>query len=296
MGQNSREALIRRRDAGRVTWRGPALMLFARTAWAIVAQAVVVAIFALRSSPTPWHDAESWFPVYGTLIDAGCLALLWWLTRREGIRLLDLVGLERTRLRRDVALGLALIPVSLALILGGIYAASWLLYGTPSQPYLFEPLPLPAALYGALVFPFIWGLTEQMTYNGYLVPRLQVLCRSTSLAVAIVAIPWSVQHAFMPLTFDPKFMVFRALSPIPFSVFEVLVYLRLRRLLPLAIAHALMWRERGDRRAASAAEGVTRWVTAPHPARVAGEGERLHLTFRCIEKAAGYHPPRTGLS
>jgi hypothetical protein len=48
----------------------------------------------------------------------------------------------------------------------------------------FAPLPLPAALYGVLVFPFIWGLTEQMTYNGYLVPRLQVLFRSTFLAVA----------------------------------------------------------------------------------------------------------------
>jgi membrane protease YdiL (CAAX protease family) len=30
------------------------------------------------------------------------------------------------------------------------------------------------------------------------------------------------------------------LSPIPFSVFQTLAYLRLRRLLPLAIAHALM--------------------------------------------------------
>jgi hypothetical protein len=32
-------------------------------------------------------------------------------------------------------------------------------------------LPLPAALYGVLVWPFLWGLTEQMTYHGYLVPR-----------------------------------------------------------------------------------------------------------------------------
>jgi membrane protease YdiL (CAAX protease family) len=240
MHQNSYEALVGRRDVGTLTWQGPAVMLFARSACAIGAQALVAAVFALRSSPTPWHDAEPWFPVYGTLIDAGCLALLWRLTRREGIRLVDLVGLERTRLGRDVALAVALIPVSLALILGGIYAVSWLVFGTVSQPYMFGPLPLPAALYGALVFPFIWGLTEQMTYNGYLLPRLQVLCRNTSLAIALVAFPWSVQHAFMPLTFDTKFMVFRALSPIPFSVFEALVYLRLRRLVPLAIAHALM--------------------------------------------------------
>jgi hypothetical protein len=201
---------------------------------------LVAAVFALRSSPTPWHDAEPWLPVYGTLIDAGCLALLWRLTRREDIRLFDLVGFERTRLVRDVRLGLALIPVSLVFIFGGTYAAGWLLYGSPSQPYFFGSLPLPAAVYGVLVWPFIWGLTEQMTYNGYLLPRFQVLCRSTSLAVAIVAFVWSLQHAFMPLTIDTRFMAFRLLSSVPYSIFLAVVYLRLRRSVRLATAHALM--------------------------------------------------------
>lgn len=119
-------------------------------------------------------------------------------------------------------------------------AAGWLLYGTPSQPYFFGSLPWPAALYGVLVWPFIWGLTEQMTYNGYLLPRFQVLSRRTSVAVAVVAFVWSMQHAFMPLTFDVKFMEFRLLSAVPYSVFLTLLYLRLRRLVPLAIVHALL--------------------------------------------------------
>ncbi len=123
--------------------------------------------------------------MYGTLIDAGCLALLWRLTRREGIRLFDLVGFERTRLVRDALLGFALIPASLACILGGVYGAGWLLYGTLKPPFLFGRLPLPAAFYGVLVFPFLWGLTEQMTYNGYLLPRYQVLCRSTTPSIVL---------------------------------------------------------------------------------------------------------------
>jgi uncharacterized protein len=239
MDPNSSEALLRRLDAGTLTWRGPALMLFARAACAVAAQALVAAVFALRSSPTPWHDAEPWLPVYGTLIDAGCLALLWRLTRREGIRLFDLVGFERTHLVRDAVLGLALVPASLVFILGGVYATGWLLYGTLTPPFLFGPLPLPAALYGVLVFPFIWGLTEQMTYNGYLLPRFQIL-RGTTLAIAVVAFAWSLQHAFMPLTFDAKFMAFRLLSSVPQSIFATFLYLRLRRLVPLAIMHALM--------------------------------------------------------
>jgi hypothetical protein len=215
-------------------------MLFTRSACAVGAQGLVAGVFALRSSPTPWHDAEPWFPVYGTLIDAGCLAMLWRLTRREGIDVFDLVGFDRSRLVRDVLLGLVLIVPSLLFILGGIYGASWLLYGTPGQPYLFGQLPLPAALYGVLVFPFVWGLTEQTTYNGYLLPRFQALFRGTAPAIAVVAFVWAGQHAFMPLTFDPRFMAFRLLSAVPNTILQTMLYLRLRRLVPLAIAHALL--------------------------------------------------------
>ena len=240
MDPNSHEALLGRRNAGTLTWRGPALMLFARAACAVGAQAIVAVVFVLRSSPTPWHDAEPWLPVYGTLIDAGCLALLWRLTRREGIHLFDLVGFAKTRLVRDLLLGVAIIPLCLVFIFGGTYAAGWLIYGTPSRPYFLGSLPLAAAIYGVLVWPFIWGLVEQMTYNGYLLPRFQVLGRSTSLAIGIVAFAWSLQHAFMPLTFDAKFMAYRLLASVPESIFITLLYLRLRRLVPLAFAHALM--------------------------------------------------------
>ena len=240
MDPNSHDALLHRRDAGTLTWRGPALMLFARAVFAVLAQGVVAVIYALRGSPTPWHDAERWLPVYGTLIDAGCLSLLWWLTRREGIGLFDLAGFERSRLVRDLLLGLALIPASLVFIYAGVYAGGWIVYGTRAPPYLLGNLPVPAALYGVLVWPFIWGLTEQMTYNGYLLSRFQVVWRSTSAAVAVVAFVWSMQHAFMPLTFDEKFMAFRLLSSVPNSVFQTLLYLRLRRVIPFALAHALM--------------------------------------------------------
>ena len=239
MGSNGYEALLRRRDAGALTWRGPVLILSARSAFAVGAQALVAAIFALGSSRSPWLDAAPWLPVYGTLIDAGCLALLWQLTRREGIGLFDL-AFERARVLRDVLLGLVLVPISLVFILGGVYGAGWLLYGTLTPPYLIQPLPLPAALYGVLVFPVVWGLTEQMTYNGYLAPRFQVLCGNTTVAVALVAFAWSFQHVVMPLTFDPTFMVFRLLSSVPHSIFAVLLYLRFRRLVPLIVAHALL--------------------------------------------------------
>src|SRR5690606_14131799 len=91
---NSRANIERRRAAGALTWAGPAVMLPARSAFAIVAHGLVAGLFVLQGSTTPWRDAAAWFPVYATLIDAGCLFLLWRLTRREGIRLVDLIGFD----------------------------------------------------------------------------------------------------------------------------------------------------------------------------------------------------------
>jgi hypothetical protein len=224
-------------------------MLFARSIFGVGAQALVAAVFVLRSSPAPWQDAAPWLPVYATLIDIGCLALMWRLTRREGIRLVDLVGFERGRLAHDVLVGLATVPAELAVILGGVYAAGWLVYGTLTPPLLFQSLPGPATLYAALVFPSLWGLTEQMTYNGYVLPRFKVLFGSTSLAVSCVAFVWALEHTFLPLTFDPTYMIFRFLGALPNSIFQTVLYLRLRRLLPLAIAHALL-------------DGSTVWIGA----------------------------------
>ena len=81
---------------------------------------------------------------------------------------------------------------------------------------------------------------EQTTYNGYLLPRFQSLSGSTGFAVVVAAFSWSFQHVVMPLTFDPDFMIYRLLSPIAHSVFITLVYLRVRRVLPLATAHWVM--------------------------------------------------------
>ncbi len=239
MSANSHDALRGRMEAGTLTWHGPALMLFARAIFAVAAQAIVAAVYALQSSPTPWSDSTAWLPVYGTLIDAGCLLLLWRLTKREAIGVFDLVSFDRTRLGRDILFGLALIPVSLLFILAGVYSVGWLVYGTLTPPYLYDSLPLPAAIYGTLIWPFIWGLVEQMTYNGYLVSRWQVVCKSTFIAVLVVSLVWSFQHAVMPLRFDAHFVIFRLLSPIPFSFFSTLLYLSIRRLVPFIVGHAL---------------------------------------------------------
>ena len=78
---------------GTITWTGPLLLLVGRSALMFVAQGLVAGILELLGSSTPWLSAGAWWTVYGTMVDLGCLMLMWTFTRREGIRLRDLLAL-----------------------------------------------------------------------------------------------------------------------------------------------------------------------------------------------------------
>ncbi len=89
---NSKSALAQRCRAGRVTWAGPLLVVAGRSILIIAAQAFFACLSFMRFHIWSWNGAAKWWTVYGTLVDAGCLTLMAAYTRKEGIRLRDLIG------------------------------------------------------------------------------------------------------------------------------------------------------------------------------------------------------------
>ncbi len=238
------DTLQTRLGEGRIPRYGPMLMLFARSAAILLAQGLVYLVFLQLKVPNAGVAIRNWWPVYGTLVDLCCLALLTWLTRREGIRLLDLVGLVRSKLKTDIPLGLGIFatvfPVT---VLGGGALAMLIAYGTlnpvfPEGTYI-KTLPLLAVLYSRLVWWPIWSATEEMTYNGYALPRLIAQTRSRWLSVLIVSFFFSIQHSFLALA-GLRQALYMFLTFVPLTLAMELIYLRIRRLPPLIVAHWLM--------------------------------------------------------
>jgi membrane protease YdiL (CAAX protease family) len=85
----------------------------------------------------------------------------------------------------------------------------------------------------------IWSFTEELTFQGYALPRLQSLTKHTWLSVLWVAFGWSLQHSFLPWI-NLEHALYLFIMFIPLTVALQLIYLRLRRLMPLIIAHWLM--------------------------------------------------------
>ncbi|HKM83885.1 MAG TPA: CPBP family glutamic-type intramembrane protease [Candidatus Acidoferrum sp.] len=239
---NSREEIERRVRQGQITWAGPLTVMMGRSFFMIVAQALVAAIYWLRGHPSAWNAAAPWWTVYGTLVDVGCLALMVKFTRTEGIRLRDLIGRVRLRWGYDIFLGMAFFVVFLLVFSLPGFLASKLIFGS-AHPSMYpgllwaRSLPLWAVIYSLSLFILIWSPTEEMTYNGYVLPRIQALTRRTWVAVLLVGFWWGLQHSFIPFILDWKYVVWRFLFFFPGTVIISLIYLWIRRLPPFILAH-----------------------------------------------------------
>ena len=178
--------------------------------------------------------------VSGTLVDLMSLGTLTWLTRREGIRLVDLLNLRRERLGRDLALGLGDLA-ALAPAVGIGAALTRLFYGPSGQApqvTVARGLPRMATVYSVVVWPAIWGATEEATYVGYTLPRLEAVVGNTTVSVALVSVVWALQHESLPLLPDRRYLVYRPLSALPITLtMTLLARLQDRQLLPLIVPH-----------------------------------------------------------
>ncbi|MBE0669947.1 MAG: hypothetical protein IH588_05105 [Anaerolineales bacterium] len=219
----------------RIAWAGPLFMLFARFLFALLFQGLTTIFLSLRGDATPLQSAAPWWTVYGSLIDIACLISITFLLHGEGLKISALIDFKRKFFWRDIRMALLLVFIFLVVgVIGGRLTGILIYDGPP--PAAMGALPLWGALYSLIIWPALWGFTEQLTYQGYVLPRLQSLSRSTWLTVLILGFGYAFQHTALPLIFDWKFILFRFLSSLPFIIMFP-VYLRTKRLAPFMIAH-----------------------------------------------------------
>lgn len=239
---NAKFALTSRLQRGQLSWTGPILVVVGRSALIIAAQAVTVCWLGLRFHSWSWNSAARWWTVYGTLVDLGCLALIAAFLRKEGIRLRDLIGRVRLRWGYDFLLGCVILLLTFPFFMLAAPVVTRLLYGAGPVPTFAglataRVLPTWAVVYSFSVWLLIWSPTEEVTYQGYALPRLEVLFGTRWKAVALVSFWWAIQHPFLPFILDWKFFAWRLLVFLPSMPILTLLYLKIRRLPPFFLAH-----------------------------------------------------------
>lgn len=236
--ENSFASLKTRYSGPGLAWWPVLLFLPARLVFAFVAQGLVAGLFAVQGSSDPFRAAAAWWPVYSTITDLLTLLALVALTRREGLMLFDLLGVQR----KDILKQLAWTPAYLLAVAPGAALASVitrLFYGSDLPPmFPIVDLPPVAAWYSLIVWPVIWVIAEELMYLGYLLPRLEVLTGKTWLAVVLVIFFWGLQHLAIPFIADGTYLLSRVLAAFAATGGMTLVFvLWRRRLVPLIGVH-----------------------------------------------------------
>jgi hypothetical protein len=183
--------------------------------------------------------------VYATLVDIGCLLLVRRQARREGIRLADLFGVDRSQLGREVLWGLVYLLVLFPVVQAGTVLASLVAYGmrhpdlAKLAPGLLVARRLPrwAVAYSLTIFWLLWSPTEEVTYQAYCASRLWALTGRTWVTLALVGFWWALQHSVLPLVLEWRVTVFRFLQFLPLVIIMQLLYLRTRRLPRMIVMH-----------------------------------------------------------
>lgn len=234
---NSKEALQERAEQRRLSFTWPFLMVFMRFPLIILGQFLLFIYFIIIGQTAPWGASANMFFFYMPLAaDLGCILLLIWLTRREGIGLKDLIGINKNRLGRDIGIGIGLLFLIAVLLYGGLTLSALLIYKSPLPPELPFTPPLWTAWFAVLIFPFTVGIIEELTYRGYALPRLEVITKRRWLALLIMTIGFGSQHIVSPIL-DWQYSLYFFLPSLPIGLLMGYIYLKQRRLLPLIIAH-----------------------------------------------------------
>jgi membrane protease YdiL (CAAX protease family) len=221
-------------------------LLMARSLLILLGQAITALVFWIQGNPEPWLTSVPYWNVSGSLADIGCLILLHYLLKKEGLSIIDLIRAPKIPIWRDILIGVGLfLLIFPTIILGVTVLANLLIYGAlepaiESGLLIARQLPIWATLYSFVVWWVIWSPTESTFYNGYLFPRFEALTGRSWIAILVVGFFWTFQHIFLPFIPDWRYLAWRFLQFLGIGLLMPWLFTRFRRLRPLIITHWLM--------------------------------------------------------
>ncbi|MDN5687951.1 MAG: CPBP family intramembrane metalloprotease [Brachybacterium sp.] len=167
------------------------------------------------------------------LVDVVALIVVGRAMRAEGRRLRDLFAPWRWV---DLAWGALLLVILVVGFLAANFLATLIVHGgAPPVPSSAPDVPLWAGLVAVLIAPLTIAVAEEAVYRGYAQPRLGRRIGSLG-ALVVVALVFGLQHVGVALTSGPD-VAAKVLTTLLAGLLLGGLWLRMRRLVPLVLAH-----------------------------------------------------------
>ena len=189
-------------------------------------------------------DSVKYWTLTATLTNIISIIILIILLKEEKTSFLSLFQFQKERIKVDLIWFIVLLIISVPLAIVPSLALSNLLWENTEYYHqvLFQPINKTLLYFLLFAYPISTGLAELTTYFGFVMPRLKDQMKSPGIVIALPVIAFSLQHCTLPLVFEGKFILFRGLMYLLFSlVYGVTIYKRPSLLPWLVILQVLIY-------------------------------------------------------
>ncbi|MDE7339590.1 MAG: CPBP family intramembrane metalloprotease [Lachnospiraceae bacterium] len=165
-------------------------------------------------------ELTHWWTMLASIINIITISVLWFLCRRGNTTYLEMIHYEKRP--KSIFKGFLFIVIMLLIGMGGMYFAGGLCYGEFPYlaPMMIAPISPYLALFNIVMLPLTTTIAEDGVYLGYGVNGFT----SKWAAVFIPAFFYALQHSFIPMIFDLRFMTYRFLSFFPLTIWICFQY------------------------------------------------------------------------
>lgn len=197
-----------------------------------------VGVFMLLSlmSGEKLENLFHWWSVIASIINVLVIGILLFLCKKQKITYGKLIQYEKGTCKWYVAF---LIVVSMLMVgMGGMYLAGFICYGVFPYlaPMLIAPIPLILAIVNLFLLPITTTLAEDGLYLGLGVNYI----KNKWIAIFVPAFFYAIQHSFIPMLLDGRYIMYRFLSFLPLTLWICYWYYKTRNPLPIMIGHGIL--------------------------------------------------------
>ena len=182
------------------------------------------------------NDITNWWSIVATIVNVITILILIFVAKRIGSSYKELINYEKgkTKIKEVIIITLiVLIFVSVGMNVAGLICYKVIPY---MAPMMAAPVPLILAIINFILLPLTVAFAEDGLYLGCGVNSFKNKC----LAILVPAFFYALQHSFIPVLFDFKFIIYRFLCFLPLTIIFCIYYHKKKNPVPIMIGHAIV--------------------------------------------------------
>ena len=181
-------------------------------------------------------DISNWWSIVATIVNVVTIITLLLVCKKMNISYSKLINYEKgkTKVKEVIIMTLiVLVFVSIGMNIAGLICYGVIPY---LAPMMAGPISLVLAIINFILLPLTVSFAEDGLYLGCGVNSF----KNKYLAIFVPSFFYALQHSFIPVLFDTKYIVYRFLSFLPLTIFFCWYYYKKRNPVPMMIGHIVV--------------------------------------------------------